>query len=204
MHFFIKNFGIFVGNEVTDAMLDFLHFGNMELDINYTHIVLIPKIKKLEKMANFRPISLCNVIYKITSKVLANWLKLILPQIISPSQSAFVPGRLITDNVLIPYETLNAMHIIKNGKKGALVLKLDVSKAYDKVEWGFLKGMMIKLGFPEVWVDGVMKCVYTPSFSIRINGNAYGNVIPSRGLRQGDPLCPYLFMICAKAMARKS
>ena len=73
-----------------------------------------------------------------------------------------------------------------------------MSKAYDRVEWGFLKGMMIKLGFPEVWVDRVMRCVSTPSFSVWINGKAYGNVIPSRGLHQGDHLFPYLFLICAK------
>ena len=131
---FYQKFWHIVGNEVTNAVLDFLHSGNMESDINYTHIVLIPKVNKPEKMANFRPISLCNVIYKIMSKVLANRLKLILPQIISPSQSAFVPGHLITDNVLVAYETLHAMHIRKKGKKGALALKLDVSKVYDRVE----------------------------------------------------------------------
>ena len=100
--------------------------------------------------------------------------------------------------MLIAYETLHAMHIRKKGKKGALALKLDVSKAYDRVEWGFLKGMMIKLGFPEVWVDRVMSCVSTPSFSVRINGKAYGNITPSRGIRQGDPLSLYLFLICAE------
>ena len=123
------------------------------------------------------------MIYKIISKVLANRLKLILPQLISPTQSAFIPGCLITDNVLVAYETLHAMHIRKKGKKGDLALKLDVSKAYDRVQWGFLKGMMLKLGFPEIWVDRVMSCVSTPSFSVRINGKAYGNITPSRGIR---------------------
>ena len=131
---FYQKFWHIIGNEVTDIVLDFLHTGHMVSDINYTHIVLIPKVKKPEKMADFRPISLCNVIYKIISKVLVNRLKLILPQLISPTQNAFVLGCLITDNVLVAYETLHAMHIRKKGKKGALALKLDVSKVYDRVE----------------------------------------------------------------------
>ena len=114
--FYQKSWHI-VGTNVTHAVLDFLNNGNMLTDINYTHIVLIPKIKSLEKMSNYRPISLCNVIYKIISKVLANKLKVVLPQLISPTQSAFVPGRLITDNVLVAYETLHAMHSWRKGKK---------------------------------------------------------------------------------------
>ena len=97
--------------------------------------------------------------------------------------------------MLVSYETLHAMHI---RKKGALALKLDVSKAYDRVEWGFLKGMMIKLGFPKVWVDRAMSCVSPPSFSVRINGKAYGNITPSRGIHQEDPLSSYLFLICVE------
>ena len=110
---FYQKFWHIVGNRVTDAVLDFLHSSNMEPDVNYTHIVLIPKVKKPEKMADFKPISLCNVIYKIISKVLENRFKLILLQLISPTQSAFVLGCLITDNVLVVYETLHAMHIRK-------------------------------------------------------------------------------------------
>ena len=128
---FYQKFWHIVGDDVIAAMLDFLNNGTMLLEINYTHIVLIPKIKKPERIFYYRTISLCNVIYKIISKVLANRLKLILPRLISSNQSAFVPGKLITDNVLEAYETLHSMYCRRIGRKGSMALKLDISKAYD-------------------------------------------------------------------------
>ena len=114
---FYQKFWHIVGDKVVSAVLDYLNSSVILPDINHTNIVLIPKVKNPKKMSDFRPISLCNVIYKIISKVLANRLKQILPTIISLTQSAFVPGRLITDNILLAYETLHTMHSRKKGKK---------------------------------------------------------------------------------------
>ena len=113
------------------VVLDFLNDGVMLPDLNHINILLIPKMKNLEKMSKFRPISLCNVMYKVISKVLANRLKQVLPDIISPTQSAFISCRLITDNVIVAYEALHSRHARKKGKTGSLALRLDVSKAYD-------------------------------------------------------------------------
>ena len=101
-----------------------------------------------------------------------------------------MPGRLITNNVIVTYEALHSMHVKKKGKTGSLALKLDVNKAYDRVEWLFLQGVMQKLCFPERWIERVMTCATTTSFSILLNGKPYGNMLPTRGIRQGDPLSP--------------
>jgi hypothetical protein len=127
------------GEDVIAAVLSCLNSGKIPVSLNHSYVTLIPKTNSPEKVTEYKPISLCNVVYKLISKVLANRLKKVLPQVVSKTQSAFVPGRMITDNVLIAFETLHHMHHQRSGKVGSMALKLDMSKAYDRVEWGFLK-----------------------------------------------------------------
>ena len=198
---FYQKFWPIVGDVVTKTILDFLNHGLHPPNFNETHIVLIPKVKEPKRVTDFRPISLCNVVFRITSKVIANRLKKILPSIISDTQSAFVHGRLITDNVLVAFEAMHHINGRKGGKKGEMALKLDMSKAYDRVEWLCLEKIMAKLGFGEKWRKLIMKCVTSVSYSVKINGKPRGKIIPSRGIRQGDPLSLYLFLLCAEGLS---
>jgi hypothetical protein len=120
-----------IHKEICIAILSFFNTSVLDNRINMTNIALIPKLTSPSKVTDFRPINLCNVIYKLISKVLANQLKEVLPGIISPSQSAFIPGRLITDNVIVAYETMHSMQTRMWSKVGFMGLKLDMSKAYD-------------------------------------------------------------------------
>lgn len=195
---FFQNYWDLVKGDVTNTILTFLNLGSLPSPFNHIFLTLIPKVKNSERVTEFRPISLCNVLYKIFSKVLANRLKRILPLIISEHQSAFLKGRLITVNILVAFETLHYMKNHNSGNTGFMALKLDMSKAYDRVEWSFLKDVMIKMGFNDKWIALVMECITFVSYSLLVNGEPYKHIILTKDIRQRDPLSPYLFLLCSE------
>lgn len=185
---FYQRFWHMVGADVVRFVNNFLHGGLDPKTCNKTLVAQIRKVKNLTKMGEFRPISLCNVLYKIASKTLANGLKKILPEAVFETQSAFVPKRLITNNSLIALEMFHSMKKRVVSRRGSMELKLDMNKAYDRIEWPFREAMLIKKGFDRQWVSQVMKCVTCASFSFIIYGRPRGSVLPSKELYQDGSL----------------
>nr|XP_023920446.1 uncharacterized protein LOC112031976 [Quercus suber] len=197
---FFQHYWENIGDEVVRAVVSCLNSNSIVPSLNHTFITLIPKVKSPEFVSEFRPIALCNILYKLVSKVLANRLKKILTHVISESQSAFQSDKAIFDNILVAFETLHHMKRKRTGKMGQMALKLDMSKAYDRLEWVFLQRIMEKMGFHSKWIGWIMECVKSVPYSILVNGEPKGHIILTRGIRQGDPLSPYLFLLCSEGL----
>lgn len=154
-------------------------------------ISFIPRTDHAKKISNFRPISLVGSVYKIISKALTCRLKTALGGVISPNQNAFLGGRQAMDGVLVANECIDV--VLKNGSTGVL------EKVYDRVHRQFLDYMLGRMGFGKKWRKCMRKCYGTAHFSMLVNSSTVENFHGSRGLRQGDHLSPFLFLIVAKA-----
>ncbi|XP_071912409.1 uncharacterized protein [Coffea arabica] len=189
-----------VAEDVCEAVVSFFCGQELPKSFMATWVVLIPKVSSPQEFSQFRPISLCNFLNKMISKILANRLAKVLPNIISPQQSGFVQGRQIFDNVLLAQELIAGIR--KASREGNVVLKIDMAKAYDRVSWPFLIQVLRRFGFCEVWIEIIWRLISNVWFSVVVNGAPQGFFKSSRGIRQEDPLSLGLFVLRAEVLSR--
>ncbi|XP_026458815.1 uncharacterized protein LOC113359387 [Papaver somniferum] len=166
---FQKNWNI-VKKDVIETILAFFNSGHMLTKLNSTYIFLIPKVLHPNGPSYYRPISSCNIVYKIISKVIPNRIKPFLDRLISPYQSAFVKQRLISDNLLVAHEIIHAMRKKRKSKTDFMGLKIDMSKSFDRVEWNFLIVILRRMGFCDAWCNLIYQCISTCQSDILVNG----------------------------------
>ncbi|GKV32054.1 hypothetical protein SLEP1_g40687 [Rubroshorea leprosula] len=194
---FVKNVWELIRVDVIRFLHEFHKNGKLVRGLNTSFIVLVPKVDNPQKIEEYRPISLIGVMYKILAKLLANRLKVVLDGIVGEQQMAFIRGRQLMDGVVVANEVIDD---VKKKRKETFLFKIDFEKAFDKVSWEFLDYMMQRMGFCVIWRNWIMECLRTNLVSILVNGSPTRQFTVTRGLRQGDPLSPFLFLIIAEGL----
>ncbi|XP_065629740.1 uncharacterized protein LOC136067578 [Quercus suber] len=198
---FYKHYWDIVGDQLVFAVQSFFLKGWLLKDFNKTFISLIPKKKGAHNFNHFRLIGLCNMSYKVISKIIVNRLRPLLDKMVDPAQVAFVPNRWINENMVLAHEVVHSFkHTGK--KKGFLGIKLDFQKAYNRMEWSFLLEVLRAFGFSSTFVNLIHQYLSSVDFSLLLNGGQCPSFSPSQGLRQGDPISPYLFILGSEILLR--
>ncbi|CAN1758076.1 Transposon TX1 uncharacterized 149 kDa protein [Linum perenne] len=197
---FYQSFWEVIGEAVVWECRRWLGEGDIPNQVQETNVILLPKKNDPECMLDLCPISLCDVRYRLVAKVLANILRRVIPRLINEEQSAFVHGRSIIDNVLVATETLHSMRCRYRAKDGEVAVKIDISKAYDRVEWEYLVYILSCMGFSDRWIAWMKLCISSVRYSVVMNTCTTERFVPERGLRQGCPISPFLFILCAEGL----
>lgn len=196
---FFKSTWSIIGEEVISAISHFFSSGFLPRFTNATILTLVPKKPGATFIADYRPISCCNTTYKSISRLLVKRIKPIIWRIILPNQTSFVEGRLLMENTLLASEIVQGYH--RKGGEKRITIKVDIAKDFDTVRWEFLFAYLWSYNIPELFIRWLEACVCTPSFSIAFNGSTYGYFKGKRGLRQGDPLSLYLFVLVMNCLS---
>ena len=175
---FFQRFWLVVGDSVNEEVMKVFRERKVPKYLNHTLIVLIPRIQGLETIGNYRPISLCNSVYKIITKIIVARIRPHLERLITPFQMTIILGRKGVDNTIIVQELIHTMGRAK-GRNGYMAIKIDLEKAYDKLEWGFIKEILIRFNFPENLIELILNCISSVSTSLLFDGGCMDPFRPS-------------------------